>query len=286
MAKKTMFLVVFFSKNRRLLLSLAALAAIVVAVWLIVAFTNWLVVANQEQIVPWSVVSQDKEWQGRADDGVLPRYFVAGGITYDQQILVDGWGISTEVLKTVDYMEDLGIHVLYGEVKKVTYSDHRLQVFIEEKQSGYQLISVSKAHLEEGDLQIVYVNPQGVPLSYEEEFVYSIPLKYTVVEAGSAEAKTTVFMEILDNETLPVLTGLDNSAIHRHAGSILLYVQGGEIATIQRNKDVIRIYTDNKPVYQVIALDTDLLVSGQNTIRLIDSADLSIKSQIIFWSFD
>ena len=279
-ARKTMFLVVFFSKNRRLLMALAALAAIVLAVWLIVFFTNWLVTVNhQEETLEWTVISDDKDWQG-VSDGTLPKFFVAGGITYDQHILVDGWGMSAEALVPVDYMEDLGIHVLYGQISKITYIDRRLEVHIQEQQSGYKLITVAKTHFNEGDLQVVFMDSKGVPMSYEEEYIYSIPLNYTMVEAGEAETKAAVFMEVLNTESLPVLTGLDISLLHRHQDKLLLYIQGGEVATIQRNQNTVRVYVNNNSVYQVIALDYGQMVSGQNIIRLIDSNDLQVKSQI------
>jgi hypothetical protein len=90
-------------------------------------------------------------------------------------------------------------------------------------------------------------------------------------------------MEVLDTETLPVLTGLELSLLSRYPGKVLLYIQGGEVATIQRNNNTIRVYVNNKPVYQVVALESDQMVAGQNTIRLIDSNDLQVKSQIIIW---
>lgn len=281
--KNLKFLVVFFSKNKRLIITIAALAAVVAAVWLIVSVTNWLVASNQEETVPWTVICEDANWKGTATDNALPRYFVAGGITYDQEILVNGWGLSEEVLTPVDYMENLGIHLLFGDVVKITYGNHRLQVVVDEKDFGYKLITVSKGYLEEGDLQIVFLNTQGVPISYEEDYVYSIPLEYTLVETGDSQSKaSTVFMEVLDTETLPVLTGMNPALLKQHSGSVLLYIEGGEIATMQRNGNTLRVYTEAKPVYQVVAVDTSLFNPGQNIIRLIDSADLSVKSQIIF----
>lgn len=281
--KKLKFLVVFFSKNRRLFISIAILAAIVAAVWLIVSVTNWLVDAGQEEMVPWTVICQDADWQGEANNEALPRFFVAGGVTYDEKILVDGWGMSKEVLTPVDYMEDLGIHLLYGDVVKITYGQHRLQIFISEKEAGYQLITISKAHLEEGDLQIVFCDAQGVPLGYEEEYVYSVPLEHSILEAGEAAGKSaSIFMEVLDTETLPALTGMEPTVLNQHLGKILLYIQGGEVATIQRNENTVRVYVDPKPVFQVVAVDSGLFWPGQNSIRLIDSSDSSVKSQIIF----
>jgi len=204
-------------------------------------------------------------------------------LEYDQEILVNGWGLSEEVLTPVDYMENLGIHLLFGDVVKITYGNHRLQVVVDEKDFGYKLITVSKGYLEEGDLQIVFLNTQGVPISYEEDYVYSIPLEYTLVETGDSQSKaSTVFMEVLDTETLPVLTGMNPALLKQHSGSVLLYIEGGEIATMQRNGNTLRVYTEAKPVYQVVAVDTSLFNPGQNIIRLIDSADLSVKSQIIF----
>src|SRR5690554_250185 len=278
--KKLRFLVVFFSKNRRLILTLAALAAIVAAVWLIVAFTNWLVTVNQDETLPWTTVYEDEGWQGTPSAN-LPKYFVAGGTTFDKEILVDGWGLQVDALQSVDYMEDLGVHILFGDVTKITYGENMLQISIEEKEQGYKLITVDKANLTEGDLQIVFVDSQGVPLNSEQEYVYSIPLDYTLVDAGEAGGKGAVFMEELDTDTLPVLTGLDISLLDQHSNSVLLYIEGGEVATIQRNENTLRVYTDSGPVYQVISLNRSQLLPGQNIIRLIDSSDLSVKSQII-----
>lgn len=279
--KKLRFMVVFFSRNRRLILTIAVLAAIVLAVWLIVAFTNWLVQVNQDQNLPWTVVFRDENWQGNSSDATLPRAFVAGGTTYDRQILVDGWGMSAEVLMPIDYMEDLGIHILFGEVTKTTYSPGRLEINIREKSAGYELITISKWYLHEGDLQIIFADSQGIPVGYEEEFIYSVPVQYTLVDSGEADAKASAFMEVLDSETTPVLTGHDLSLVNQYPGCVLLYVQGGEVATIQRNANTLRIYTDPAPAYQVIAIPSNLLNPGYNSLRLIDSTDLSVKSQII-----
>lgn len=282
MAEKNLkFLVVFFSKNRRLFMSLAALALIVAAVWAIAAFTDWLIVVNQDPSVPWSVVFADETWQGTAMDNTLPRYFVAGGTSFDKEVLVDGWGMSAEMLTPVDYMEDLGLHILFGEVTKVTYSEGRLNVYVSEKQAGYELVTLSKGYLQEGDLQIAFMDAEGASLGYEEEYIYSVPLQFTLVDSGDAESKASIFMEQLNAETLPVLTDYDLSLINDYPGAVLLYIQGGEVATIQRSDTTIRIYTDSKPVYQVIALDPALLKSGGNTVKLIDSSDLNVETQLI-----
>lgn len=284
MTKKNLkFLVVFFSKNRKLFLSIATLAAIVAAVWLIASVTNWLATVDREKSVPWTVVAEDRGWQGTASQASLPRFFVAGGLTYDKKILVEGWGMSEDLLQPVDYMEELGIHLLRGDVERITYADHKLSVFIAEKDAGYKLITVSKAHLEEGDLQIVFLDAQGSPLGYEEEYVYSIPMAYTVVDSGQSESKSAaMFMEILDTETLPVLTGLDASLLLKYPDSVFFHIQGGKVATIQRSNNNVRVYVDPGQFYQVVAVPAAFFKPGQNTIRLIDSSDLSVEGQIIF----
>ena len=280
--KKLKFLVVFFSKNRRLFTALAVLTAIVVAVCAIVSFTDWIAAVKKEQALPWTVVLHEADWQGVPADTSLPRCFVAGGTAFDRQILVDGWGMPETILTPVDYLEDLGIHVLLGEVTQVLYGNNKLQVYIDEKQSGYQLVTISKSDLAEGDLQIVFLNNQGVKIGYEEEYVYSVPLDYTLVDSGALDTKGSVFMEVLDTETLPVLTNFDLNLLHQYPDSLLLYIQGAKVTTIQRNDNTIRIYIEDEPGFQVVALDTKLLRPGKNTVRLIDSASLQVISQLIF----
>jgi hypothetical protein len=280
--KKFKFLVVFFSKNKRLFAALAALTAIVAAVCVIVAFTDWIVTVKKEQALPWTVVLEEADWKGVPADASLPRYFVAGGTAFDRQILVDGWGMPEEILTPVDYMEELGIHVLMGEVTQVLYGGNKLQVYVDEKESGYQLVTIAKGNLTEGDLQIIFLNNQGAKIGYEEEYVYSVPLEYTLVDSGALDTKGGVFMEVLDTETLPALTDYAPNFLSQHSGSLLLYIQGAKVTTIQRNDTTIRIYTEDDPGFQVVALETKLMQPGQNTVRLIDSASLQVISQLIY----
>jgi hypothetical protein len=280
--KKVKFLVVFFSKNKRLFTALAALTAIVAAVCLILTFTDWIVTVKSDQALPWTVVLNETEWEGVPADTSLPRYFVAGGAAFDRQILVDGWGMSEEILTPVDYMEDLGIHVLFGEVEQVLYKGNKLQVYIDEKEQGYQLISIPKGKLSEGDLQIIFLNKQGTKLGYEEEYVYSVPLDFTLVDSGALDTKGAVFMEVLDTETLPVLTNYNLSMLQEYSDSLLLYIQGAKVTTVQRNDTTVRIYTADDPGFQVVAVDTELMKPGKNTVRLIDGSSLQVISQLIY----
>ena len=280
--KNLKFLVVFFSKNKRLFTALAALTAIVAAVCLILTFTDWIVTVKSDQALPWTVVLNETEWEGVPADTSLPRYFVAGGAAFDRQILVDGWGMSEEILTPVDYMEDLGIHVLFGEVEQVLYKGNKLQVYIDEKEQGYQLISIPKGKLSEGDLQIIFLNKQGTKLGYEEEYVYSVPLDFTLVDSGALDTKGAVFMEVLDTETLPVLTNYNLSMLQEYSDSLLLYIQGAKVTTVQRNDTTVRIYTADDPGFQVVAVDTDLMKPGKNTVRLIDGSSLQVISQLIY----
>jgi len=280
--KNLKFLVVFFSKNRRLFAALAALTVIVAAVCVIVAFTDWIVTVKKEQALPWTVVLHETDWQGVPADTSLPRYFVAGGTAFDRQVLVDGWGMPEEILTPVDYMENLGIHVLLGEVTQVLYSGNKLQIYIDEKDSGYQLVTISKGNLTEGDLQIIFLNNQGTKIGYEEDYVYSVPLEFTLVDSGALDTKGGVFMEVLDTETLPVLTDYNLNFLNQYSDSLLLYIQGAKVSTVQRNDTTIRIYAEDDPGFQVVAVDTGLLLPGKNTVRLIDSASLQVITQLIF----
>lgn len=280
---KHFFLVVFFNKNRRLLLALGALLAIAAAVWLLVAFTNFLISANQEPAIPYTVVSQDLHWQGFPAADHLPRFFVAGGPSYDAEILVDGWGLDQQSLVPVDYMEELGIHILHGQVLRITYTEQRLNVYVEERQGGYQLVAISKSLLDEGELQVVFLDARGVPLAYEEEYIYSVPLAHTIVKSGDAGAKAAVFMEILDQETLPAFSHLEGGLLAMWPDSLLIYVHGGQVATVQRQGNIIRIYAEREGVWQVLALDNRLFREGQNVLRLIDCQDLSVNGEIVFW---
>lgn len=287
-AGKPVFMVIFFSRNRRLLMALAALTAIVLAVWLLVSAANHLVgPADRDQTVPWSVVYHDPHWQGEPGDRTLPRYFIGGGVTYDEKILVDGWGLSAEVIVPVDYMEDLGVHVLFGQVLRVTYTPGRLQIYVSQEEKGYQMIKLSKVHLQEGDLQVVFLNSKGVPIRYEEEYIYSIPLVYDEVARGQGGDKASASMEILDSETVPALAqlGLEASVLNpwRRGEHVLLLVYGGNVTSIQRTDLTVRIYTGDQPVWQVVAIKADQLQTGQNSLRLIGNSDLKVRAQVVFW---
>lgn len=280
---KHFFLVVFFNKNKRLLMALGVLLAIALAVWLIVAFTNFLITANQEPTVPYTVVSEDLHWQGVPASDDLPRFFLAGGTSYDTEILVDGWGMDQENLVAVDYMADLGIHILHGQVLQITYAEQRLNVYVKEREGGYQLIAVNKALFREGDLQVVFLDQRGVPLAYEDEYIYSVPLDYQIVERGETSAKTMAFLEVVAQDTLPVMADIDPGLLNQWPDKLLLYIHGGQVATVQRQGDIIRIYSDREPVWQVVALDYSLLQRGKNILRLIDCEDLGISGEIVFW---
>lgn len=282
MAEKSLkFLVVFFSKNKRLFQALGVLAIIVAVVGLTVTLTDWFP-SGKGEAVPWTIVRQDGAWQGVPTDTRLPRFFVAGGVALDKEILVDGWGLPEELLTPVDYLEDLGIHVLMGEVTQVLYSPNKLHVYITEKDSGYQLVTIGKGNLSEGDLQITFVDADGTKVGYVEEFVHSIPLNYKLVDSGPANSKGAVFMEVLDGETLPALTEHSADLLKQYSGSLLLYIQGAKVATIQRNEAALRIYIDEDPGYQIVAVPTDLLQPGKNTVRLIDSNNLEVISQLVY----
>lgn len=283
MAEKSLkFLVVFFSKNRRLFLALGATLAIVAVAGILLSFTDWFPLGQHKQALAWTVVVEEENWQGEPSEADLPRYFVAGGAAFDRQILVDGWGMPEEILRPLDYMEELGIHVLLGQVNRVLYSGNKLQVYIDEKDSGYQLITVAKGDLHEGDLQIVFLNDRGTALGYEEEYVYSVPLEFTLVDSGPADTKGKAFMEILDLETLPVLTGYSPSFLSQHADCLLLFIQGAKVSSVQRNETSVRIYTEEDAGFQVVTVAKSLLKTGQNTVRLIDSTSLQVISQVVY----
>ncbi|HCX79406.1 MAG TPA: hypothetical protein DG577_08325, partial [Firmicutes bacterium] len=91
-----------------------------------------------------------------------------------------------------------------------------------------------------------------------------------------------VFMEVLDTETLPVLTDYNLNFLNQYSDSLLLYIQGAKVSTVQRNDTTIRIYAEDDPGFQVVAVDTGLLLPGKNTVRLIDSASLQVITQLIF----
>lgn len=277
--KSLRFLVVFFSKNRRLFTALAALVLVIVVVGLTVSLRNWRP-EDEGEALTWTIVRQDPAWQGVPASTRLPKCFVAGGIAFDKEILVDGWGMQEQDLTAVDYMEELGIHVVLGEVTQILYSANTLQVYIAEKEVGYQLVTVNKGNFSEGDLQIVFINGEGVKIGYEEEFVYSVPLNYSIVDSGPA-AKGEVFMEALDAETLPVLTEHGPELLSQRPNSLLLYIQGAEVGTIQRNQDAVRIYVAAAPGFQIVDLPTALLLPGKNTVRLIDSSTLEVIAQLV-----
>lgn len=281
-AKHLKFLVVFFTKNKRLFMTVGALAILVALVGAIGAFAGWLGPKQKGQALNYTVLVEEPDWHGVPAEASLPRYFVAGGTAFDRQILVEGWGLPEQVLKSVDYMQDIGLHILMGQVTQVLYTGDRLEVYIEEKSSGYQLVTVSKADMAEGDLQIIFFNGAGARIGYEEEFVYSVPLSFTLLDSGVIDSKGAAFIEILDTETLPVLTDYSPDFLSRNSGSLLLYVQGAKVATIQRNETTLRIYTKPDPGFYVVAVDTKSLHSGQNILRLIDSESLQVLHELVY----
>ncbi|MTI95039.1 MAG: hypothetical protein FH749_06045 [Firmicutes bacterium] len=284
MSGKYFFLVLFLSKNRRLLWTLAVLLGIVLAVWLLVSFTNFLVATmGQEADLPFTVVYQDPTWKSQVEDQSLPQFFVAGGISYDEEILVEGWGLARETLVPVDYFNDLGIHVLHGRIERVSYSDQRLNIYINQADAGYQMATISKKHFTEGDLQVVFVDEKGVPLAYEEEYIYSVPVEYVVLQQEEKAVKT-VFMEVIDAGALEAATGSDlqYAAVQPYLNDdyLVLWVQGGTVSIAQRQQNTLRLYMNTGSTTQVLAFQREQLASGQVTVRLIDSEDLSLKEQI------
>ncbi|SHJ63102.1 hypothetical protein SAMN02745227_00269 [Anaerobranca californiensis DSM 14826] len=223
-------------------------------------------------------------------DSLFPRYFIAGGVNYDNSIL-EKHNIETLSENNINHFEKIGIYTILADVKEIKYFPEKslVQVVVEEKGEGYNLVGFDKSILKEGVVTYEFVNKEGKRLLVEEDYIYSIPIKFFVLDEGDRYTSNSVLEKfvIVDNQVKPILAeeGYNLEILEgiNKNEEISIYIFGGYVETVQKQGDNIRIYFNESPGYQLIKFKIDNLKPGQNFVRFIRERDLKEIEILSFW---
>lgn len=284
------FAVFHLNKSKLLFLGIAAVVIVALLVLLAGSLINIGLGGSRENYVllDFETVLQDGDYDSELHS-LFPRYFVAGGVSYDNSIL-ENHGIEVSSGYTINHFEDIGIYSLKSEVKEIRYytGDNKIQILVEPVNEGYSLISFDKSTLNEGPIVYEFVNGQGERILAEEDYIYSVPLKFSVLEEGETyqSSSTLERFVIVDNEVKPVLQseGYDLEILEQAGeGEVTLYVFGGVVETVQKQGENIRVYFNEGEGYQVISFKTDRISEGQTVVKFIREQDLREIDTLSFW---
>lgn len=220
---------------------------------------------------------------------LFPKHFIAGGISYDNSILGQH-GIEALADNKLNHFDEVGIYTIKAEVKKIKYfeKDRKVQITVIPQESGFNLISFNKGFLREGPITYEFINIQGERITIEEDFIYSIPIEFVILKEGDLNVAPSPLNRfvIVDSEIKPVLAsyGFDTEILQKVTGdNISLYVFGGEILTVQKQGESLRIYFNDSEGYQVVKFSTERFPDGHNIVKLIREKDLRLIETMSFW---
>ncbi len=283
------FTVIRFDKNKMILLGLMAVLLIALFVFGLISLTGAFKGAERDYIVlDFDIQVQNEEFDGDLHT-LFPRYFVAGGISYDNNVL-GNHGIEVASTSEINHFDEIGVYTIKAKINEVRYYErsNRVVMYVQSQESGYNMITFSKGELSEGPITFVFANLQGETISIEEDYIYSTPVSFTVLDQGAkylASDQLDQFV-VVDNEIKPVIAsaGYDIEVISEMDNShMALYVFGGEVLTIQKQGENLRVYFDEGEGYQVLSFDTTKLKEGQNSIKFIREKDLKEIKTLSFW---
>ncbi|SES72962.1 hypothetical protein [Anaerobranca gottschalkii] len=223
-------------------------------------------------------------------DSLFPQYFIAGGVNYDNSIL-EKHNIEAIKENNINHFEKIGIYTILADVIEIKYFPEKslAQVVVEEKSEGYNLVSFDKSVLKEGIITYEFVNKEGKRLLVEEDYIYSIPIKFVVLDEGDKYISNSILEKfvIVDNQVKPILAeeGYNLEILEgvNKDEEISIYIFGGYVETVQKQGDNIRIYFNESAGYQLIKFDINNLKAGQNFIRFIRERDLKEIEILSFW---
>jgi hypothetical protein len=223
-------------------------------------------------------------------DSFFPRFFIAGGVNYDNSIL-EKHNIPGITSNYINHFEKVGIYTILAEVKKIRYypENNKVEVLLEESSEGYNLVQFNKSVLNEGVIIYEFIDGKGQRLSVEEDYIYSIPVDFTILDEGDSYSTISVLdrFVIVDNEVKPILSeaGYDVQILDgiNKEEKLSLYILGGYVETVQKQGDNIRIYFNESEGYQLITIDTGDFKQGVNRIKFIRERDLKEIETLNFW---
>ncbi|WP_353892214.1 hypothetical protein PRVXH_001543 [Proteinivorax hydrogeniformans] len=272
------FAVINLNKNNVLLYGLGILVLLIVGVFLIVSFANFLVSdSNNVEEIQYNEVLK-KQWYGQHNDD-FPEFFVAGGVNYDHNIL-SHHGIENVLPASVNHFNDIGIYAVGSKIKNVNFSEAEREVYVELKKNheSYQLVTFGKETLGEGPITYIFLDADtNSVLGSEEDYIYSTPVQFTLIKEGeeyTANNELGNFV-IADSSTVPILAKTDiYSEEIIPEDELCMYVFGGEVVTIQQRKNLTRVYFNESEGYQFISIDKNYFEKGENVIKFIRESDL------------
>lgn len=278
--------------NKRKILLLAFISVLILALVIIMAGSLMNLSFGGEKssltTIEFQKVIGESDFNGDLH-ALFPRYFIAGGISYDNSILGQH-GIEALADNGLNHFEQVGIYTLKSEVQEIRYlrDQNRVQIIVDPQEGGYNLISFNKGVLNEGPITYEFINMQGQRISVEEDYVYSVPVEYVVLEEGDNYTTATTLdrFVIVDNEVKPVLAsyGYDTQILEGASKDIVsLYLFGAKVETVQKQGDTLRIYFNDSEGYQLINFETDRLRGGQNVVKFIREKDLREIDILSFW---
>ncbi|WP_350344835.1 hypothetical protein PRVXT_001277 [Proteinivorax tanatarense] len=274
------FAVINLKGNSRLLYGLGILALLVFLMFLIVSFTNVLISDSRDfEQLPYKEVLKE-QWYGEySSDSKYPRFFIAGGHNYDQNILAQH-GIDNLELASVNHFNDIGVYVVGAGISRIDYFAEEREVFIEVKndEPNYQLVTLDKFLLGEGPITYIFVDKsKGDILNSEEDYIYSTPVQFTLLEEGKDDIKVDGLEKfvVADSNTVPILAENDMYSNDLHSDDQLcMYVFGGEVVTIQQRENLTRVYFNESEGYQIFSVKKEYFQEGENVIKFIRESDL------------
>lgn len=284
------FAVVHLNKSKILTLAFIAVLVLVLMFFLAGSLINMSFGGDNNSLttIDFSAVLTDNNFSNDLH-ALFPRYFIAGGISYDNSILKQH-GIEALADNELNHFEQVGIYTIKSEVQEIRYlkESNRVQVFIKPQEKGYNLISFNKSSLNEGPITYEFLDMQGQRILVEEDYVYSVPVEYVILEEGDSYIAATTLdrFVIVDNEVKPVLAsyGYDTEILEGASkDNISLYVFGAKVETVQKQGENLRIYFNDSDGYQIINFSADKLSGGQNIVKFIREKDLREIDILSFW---
>lgn len=284
------FVAVRFDKNRIILWSIIAILIVAVAVFGMVKLTSSFSGAHQDYLTLEFEKLVDQKDFAQDLHTMYPRYFIAGGQSYDLSIL-ENHGIEVVASENdINHFEKIGLYTIKASVEEIRYfpDDNKVLIYVNPNDLGYEMVTFSKEMLKEGAITYYFVNGLGETISMEEDYIYSTPISYTILDEGEEYLSTDGLDQfvIVDSEVKPVISsaGYDIDVLENlEKSEICLYVFGAEVLTIQKQGENLRIYFQESEGYQAISFDTSSLKEGQNFAKFVRDSDLKEVESISFW---
>lgn len=286
------FAVVRLDKSKIILGAIVAILVIAIAIFSIVKLSGALFSSQEPDYITiqFEKIVDEKEFSKELHT-MFPRYFIAGGESYDLSIL-ENHGIEAMAIPeaNINHFEKIGVYTIKASVEQIRYykDDSIVHIYVDTNDTGYEMVTFSKEKLKEGTITYHFVNNLGETITMEEDYIYSTPVNYSILDEGEkylASQELDQFV-MVDSEVKPVISsaGYDIEILENlEDNQIGLYVFGAQILTIQKQGDNLRVYFKESEGYQAISFDTTDLREGQNFAKFVRDSDLKEVETISFW---